>query len=76
MQVPVALVNIALNVPMILLFGYWGAVWATYACDGLLAVVLWGVVLESRRRLGGSEPGAGDERTRPPRQSISARGKP
>lgn len=49
-QVGIAVLNVALNLVLIPLYGYHGAIAASLVCDGLLAVVLWGALLRVRRR--------------------------
>lgn len=53
-QGAVAIVNIGLNLALIPIFGYWGAVWASLASDALLAVAVWGILgVQLRRARGG-----------------------
>jgi O-antigen/teichoic acid export membrane protein len=49
-QVAVAIVNIAINVPLITLASWRGAAWASVASDGLLAVLMWWTVWAMCRR--------------------------
>jgi O-antigen/teichoic acid export membrane protein len=68
-QIGVALINVGLNFWLITDFSWIGAVLSTLICDGLLAVMLWGVVaaavrsektLEGERRSDSpAEPSAG-----------------
>jgi O-antigen/teichoic acid export membrane protein len=43
-QVVVAGFNVAVNVPLILLYSWRGAAWSSIASDGMLAVLLWTIL--------------------------------
>jgi O-antigen/teichoic acid export membrane protein len=45
MQIAIAVGNVLLNLALIPTYGYRGAIVASLLSDGLLAVLLWGVVL-------------------------------
>ncbi len=49
-QVVIAVLNIAVNVPLILLASWRGAAWSSLGSDGLLALVLWWTLLATCRR--------------------------
>ncbi len=49
-QVIIAVLNIAANVPLILLASWRGAAWSSLASDGMLAVMLWWTLLATCRQ--------------------------
>jgi O-antigen/teichoic acid export membrane protein len=48
-QIGVAMINVVLNIWLIADYSWTGAVFSTLICDGLLAVILWGVVAAAIR---------------------------
>ncbi|WP_285588796.1 oligosaccharide flippase family protein [Actinomycetospora sp. NBRC 106378] len=49
-QISMAVINVAINIPLITSYGYWGAVYSSLITDGMLAAILWLLLLNSRRR--------------------------
>jgi O-antigen/teichoic acid export membrane protein len=49
LQIVVAAFNIAINVPLILRYSWRGAAWSSLICDGLLALILWLLILHRHR---------------------------
>lgn len=49
-QIAVAVANVALNLVLIPAYGYWGAVIASLFSDGLLAVILWLIIIRLKGR--------------------------
>ena len=50
MQIVVAVLNVAANLWVIPKYGWRGVAWTSLACDGLLALLLWGCVAAISRR--------------------------
>jgi O-antigen/teichoic acid export membrane protein len=63
LQVVVAGINIGINFPLIINYSWRGAAWSSLICDGLLALMLWVLIVHLRNRQGADPVPAESEPT-------------
>jgi O-antigen/teichoic acid export membrane protein len=70
LQVVVAGINIGINFPLILRYSWRGAAWSSLICDGLLALILWVLIIYLRSKQS-DDPTPPDNHTPPPQATPS-----